>query len=123
MRAELLLSVLERRSGRPDEAASSASYLQQRVEFGQGGDGAAVLMDSENAVMMAWEGMRPAWRASPLQDLVRHPLLCKNKNKKKEPEKRNKELDNGECSPLRLKSRAAKCISPHSTVSCLWTGA
>ena len=65
VRAELLLSVLERQRGRPDEAASSASYLQQRVEYGQGGDGASVLMDSENAVMMAWEGSRPAQRASP----------------------------------------------------------
>lgn len=55
MRAELLFGALERKAGRPEEAASSAAYLQQPLQYGEGGDGAKVLMDDEQAVMMAWE--------------------------------------------------------------------
>ena len=55
MTAELLLGALERRMGRGDEQATSASYLEQSLDYGTGGDGASVLMDKEQAVMMEWE--------------------------------------------------------------------
>jgi protein arginine N-methyltransferase 2 len=55
VRAELLCGALERKSGRPEEAASSAAYLRQPLQYGEGGDGANVLMDNKQAVMMAWE--------------------------------------------------------------------
>ena len=53
MRAELVLGALERKLGRPKQAADAATYLQQRVSY----EGDQRLMDpQERAVMMAWEG-------------------------------------------------------------------
>ncbi len=61
VRAELLLGAIERSGGREDEKSSSASYLQQPLQYGIGGDGAEVLLDQEHAVMMEWE--RPLMQA------------------------------------------------------------
>ena len=54
---------MERAAGRSEEIASSAAYLQQPLHYGQGGDGADVLMAKDDdkdeqggqAVMMTWE--------------------------------------------------------------------
>ena len=61
MRAELLLGAIERRDGREEEKERSAAYLQQPLQYGTGGDGAEVLLDQEQAVMMEWE--RPLMQA------------------------------------------------------------
>jgi len=57
VRAELLLGALERATGRDAEVVSSAAYLEQPLRYGEGGDGANVLMDDsgQGAVMMQWE--------------------------------------------------------------------
>lgn len=53
--AELLLGAIERQIGRADEKADSAAYLESPLQYGVGGDGAEVLLDQHQAVMMEWE--------------------------------------------------------------------
>lgn len=52
-----MLGAVDRARSREEEQACSSSYLSDRIEYGLGGDGGDVLLDSDKkAVMMAWEG-------------------------------------------------------------------
>ena len=56
VRAELLLGLLERKTGRAEEREESTSYLAETLTYDLNRTGGAVLADeASKAVMMQWE--------------------------------------------------------------------